>query len=251
MLPISVRDRLLSLARAARGTTLPVYSFYGATEYLFGTLKYWDGGDTDIIGLPLPMTELKLVPTGDRYEMLVRGPTLMPRQGYVGAPEASAELYDEQGYFRTGDAVRFADSAEPRAGLVFAGRLSEDFKLSSGTYVKVAELHDALIASCGEIVAEAVLCGVNQEKVGALLWLQPGADPGTLPDALRRFNAGQSGGAGRIGTALVLDAPPSFAAGEVTVKGNVANRVVRERRGADVDRLFAAIPDADVLCLTR
>jgi feruloyl-CoA synthase len=85
-----VRDRLIALSIAARGTAAPIFSFYGATEYLFGTLKYWTEGGTDIIGLPLPATDLKLVPFDGRYEMRVKGPTLMPQTGYIGAPEASA-----------------------------------------------------------------------------------------------------------------------------------------------------------------
>ena len=129
----NVKDRLIALSIAARGDAVPIYSFYGATEYLFGTLKYWAGGSTDVIGLPLPRTDLKLVKFGDRYELRVKGPTLMPRTGYIGAAQESESLFDDEGYFRTGDAVRFADEDDPRQGLVFAGRLSEDFKLDSGT----------------------------------------------------------------------------------------------------------------------
>ncbi len=249
VLPNAVRDRLLALSRAARGADIPIYSFYGATEYLFGTLKYWEGGDTDIIGLPLPLTELKLVPAGDRYEMLVRGPTLMPRSGYIGAAEASAALFDEDGYFRTGDAVRFADPADPARGLVFAGRVSDDFKLTSGTFVKVTELRDAILHGTDGIVSEVVLCGLNQDQVGALIWLAPEADPAALTAALTRFNTAQTGSASRIGRALMLATPPSFDAGEVTVKGNVAYRVVREHRATEVERLFAEPPDPAVIVL--
>ncbi|AMU93841.1 hypothetical protein AOA14_04390 [Sphingopyxis terrae subsp. terrae NBRC 15098] len=246
-----VRDRLTALSIAARGKAVPIFSFYGATEYLFGTLKYWTEGGTDVIGLPLPATDLKLVPFDGRYEMRVKGPTMMPQSGYIGAPEASALLFDEEGYFHTGDAVRFADPDEPRAGLVFAGRLSEDFKLDSGTYVTVEALRVALLAACGPHVAEAVICGLNRPYPSALLWLRAGEN-GTetraaIASAIATFNASQSGAARRIGAALILNEPPSFETGEVTVKGNVAQRVVRERRSADVDRLYAARPDADVM----
>ncbi len=246
-----VRDRLTALSIAARGKAVPIFSFYGATEYLFGTLKYWTEGGTDVIGLPLPATDLKLVPFDGRYEMRVKGPTMMPQSGYIGAPEASASLFDEEGYFHTGDAVRFADPDEPRAGLVFAGRLSEDFKLDSGTYVTVEALRVALLAACGAHVSEAVICGLNRPYPSALLWLGAGEN-GTetraaIASAIATFNASQSGAARRIGAALILDEPPSFETGEVTVKGNVAQRVVRERRSADVDRLYAVRPDADVM----
>lgn len=246
-----VRDRLTALSIAARGKAVPIFSFYGATEYLFGTLKYWTEGGTDVIGLPLPATDLKLVPFDGRYEMRVKGPTMMPQSGYIGAPEASASLFDEEGYFHTGDAVRFADPDEPRAGLVFAGRLSEDFKLDSGTYVTVEALRVALLAACGPHVSEAVICGLNRPYPSALLWLRAGENDtetrAAIASAIATFNASQSGAARRIGAALILNEPPSFETGEVTVKGNVAQRVVRERRSADVDRLYAARPDADVM----
>ncbi|QXF11328.1 AMP-binding protein [Sphingopyxis terrae] len=246
-----VRDRLTALSIAARGKAVPIFSFYGATEYLFGTLKYWTEGGTDVIGLPLPATDLKLVPFDGRYEMRVKGPTMMPQSGYIGAPEASASLFDEEGYFHTGDAVRFADPDEPRAGLVFAGRLSEDFKLDSGTYVTVEALRVALLAACGPHVSEAVICGLNRPYPSALLWLRAGENDtetrAAIASAIATFNASQSGAARRIGAALILNEPPSFETGEVTVKGNVAQRVVRERRSADVDRLYAARPEADVM----
>lgn len=246
-----VRDRLIALSIAARGKAVPIFSFYGATEYLFGTLKYWAEGGTDVIGLPLPATDLKLVPMGDRYEMRVKGPTLMPQTGYIGAPEASASLFDDEGYFCTGDAVRFADPHEPRAGLVFAGRLSEDFKLDSGTYVTVETLRLALLAACGDHVSEAVICGLNRPYPSALLWLKHRSDAANVRTeveaAISAFNKTQSGTARRIGAALILHEPPSFETGEVTVKGNVAQRVVRERRNLDVERLYAGHPDPAVM----
>ncbi|MCW0199431.1 AMP-binding protein [Sphingopyxis sp.] len=246
-----VRDRLVALSITARGKAVPIFSFYGATEYLFGTLKYWTEGGTDVIGLPLPATDLKLVPFDGRYEMRVKGPTMMPRSGYVGAPEASASLFDDEGYFHTGDAVRFAAPDDPRAGLVFAGRLSEDFKLDSGTYVTVEALRLALLAACGEHVSDAVICGLNRPYPSALLWLRtPDKAPklrARIEQAITAFNAAQSGAARRIGAALILDEPASFETGEVTVKGNVAQRVVRERRTADVERLYADRPDAAVM----
>lgn len=245
-----VRDRLVALSVAARGKAVPIFSFYGATEYLFGTLKYWTGGGTDVIGLPLPATDLKLVPIDDRYEMRVNGPTLMPQSGYIGAGAASASLFDEEGYFRTGDAVRFADPDDPRKGLVFAGRLSEDFKLASGTYVTVEALRQELLAACADHVSDAVICGLNQPYPSALLWLKAGRAADARPliaDAIRAFNAAQGGTARRIGAALVLDEPASFETGEVTVKGNVAQRVVRERRADQVARLYADRPDPDVM----
>ena len=247
----NVKDRLIALSIAARGEAVPIYSFYGATEYLFGTLKYWAGGNTDVIGLPLPRTDLKLVKLGDRYELRVKGPTLMPRTGYIGAREASASLFDGEGFFLTGDAVRFADEDDPHQGLVFAGRLSEDFKLDSGTYVTVEALRQKLLAACDELVSEVVICGLNRPYAAALLWLASSNHSATvrarLLDLIEAFNASQSGSARRIGAALVLDDPPSFESGEVTVKGTVAQRVLRERRAHDVNRLYGTKPDGAVM----
>lgn len=246
-----VRDRLIKLSIAARGRAVPIFSFYGATEYLFGTLKYWTGGGTDVIGLPLPATDLKLVPFDNRYEMRVKGPTLMPLSGYIGAPDASASLFDEEGYFRTGDAVRFADPDDPSAGLVFAGRLSEDFKLDSGTYVTVEALRQALLTACSDHVSEAVICGLNRPYPSALLWLRnPDREAdvrASVEAAIETFNRAQSGAARRIGAALIVVDAPSFETGEVTVKGNVAQRVVRERRIGDVERLYSDGTDPDVM----
>lgn len=246
-----VRDRLIALSIAARGKAVPIFSFYGATEYLFGTLKYWTEGGTDVIGLPLPATNLKLVPFDGRYEMRMKGPTLMPQSGYIGAPDASASLFDEEGYFHTGDAVRFADPDDACAGLVFAGRLSEDFKLDSGTYVTVEALRLALLTACRDHVSEAVICGLNRPYPSALLWLR---SPDQAADAraaiettISAFNRAQSGTARRIGAALIVADAPSFETGEVTVKGNVAQRVVRERRTGDVERLYSKRPDPDVM----
>lgn len=254
LMPQSVSERLAALSRAARGAEAPLYSFYGATEFLLGALKYWPGGPTDVIGLPLPGVDLKLVPIDGRYEMRMRGPTLMPRSGYLGAPGASVDLFDEEGYFRTGDAVRFADPDLPESGLVFAGRLADDFKLLSGTYVQVNALRQDFLAATETLVREIVFCGVNEDHVGALIWPRATLTPFAreeLRSLIDDFNEAQTGSARRIGTALVMTEPLAFDQGEVTDKGNAAPRVVRERRAADVARLFADPPDPAILCFTR
>lgn len=241
LLSPSVKRRLEALSAQARNEIVPVYSFYGATEYLFGTLKYWPGGSSDTIGLPLPAIDLKLVPLGDRYELRVNGPTLMPQSGYIGNPDASAGLFDQEGYYRTGDAVRFADEEDPSAGIIFAGRLSEDFKLASGTYVQIEALRQGLLNACGEVLGEAVICGLNQDYPSALVWLKGNdreAAVVALNDLIPDFNVQQGGSARQIGAIFIQDTPPSFDAGEVTVKGNVSQRVVRERRANDIERMY-------------
>lgn len=250
VLPEAVKERLLALSRAALGHELPIFSFYGATEYLFGTLKYWPGGRTDVIGLPLPGTDLKMQPVDGRYELCVKGPTLMPRSGYLGAPEASADLFDDEGYFRTGDAVHFADPDKPEEGVVFGGRIADDFKLTSGTFVSANALRNDLIDACAPLLREAVICGLNEAHVGALLWTSdaPSADlAGRIYAAVSAFNDRQTGSARRIRTAIIEREPLSFDAGELTDKGNISPRTIRARRAAAVADLFADAPARDVL----
>lgn len=251
-MPAALQARLEALGRRARGEPLPLFSFYGATEYLFGALRHWPAARADIIGLPLPGAELKLVPQQAKYELRISTPTLMPRSGYLGAPETSADLFDEDGYFRTGDLVEFANAADPAEGLLFAGRLADDFKLSSGTFVLVNALRLELLAACAPWLREAVICGVNEDAVGALLWADPAAgDPASLrataEAAIRAFNARQTGSARRIGAAMLMAEPLSFDAHELTDKGNASARIVRERRADDVGRLFGGGGHADVM----
>jgi feruloyl-CoA synthase len=251
MLPESVHARLLALSRAARGEEMPVFSFYGATEYLFGMVKYWPGGRTDVIGLPPPEAQLKLKPIGDRYELFVRTPTIMPRSGYLDAPEATASVFDEEDYFRTGDAVAFADPADPTQGLVFAGRIADDFKLSSGTFVGANALRQDLLTACAPLLKEVVLSGLNQEWVGALVWLdEKAASPGVteqLVEKLAAFNAQAGGSSRRVGTVAIMTEPLSFDAGELTDKGNVSPNMVRARRASAVASLFATPSPPGVL----
>lgn len=238
-----VKNRLEALSLQMRGHIVPIYSFYGATEYLFGTLKYWPSGSSDTIGLPLPATDLKLVDMGDRYELRVKGPTLMPQSGYIGAPDAAKDLFDEEGYFRTGDAVRFAEPDNPCAGVIFAGRLSEDFKLASGTYVQVESLRQNFLNKFGSLVQEVVICGLNEDYPAALVWLRGGNREAAIEElakAIPQFNKEQVGSARQIGAIIIEDNPPSFDAGEVTVKGNVSQRVVRERRQSSIAAIYRA-----------
>lgn len=251
VLPNSVRDRLLALSVAARGEEIPIFSFYGATEYLFGALKYWVGGPTDVIGLPLPGTVLKLKPDNDRYALWIKSPTQMPQSGYLGDPQASMDLFDTEGFFDTGDAVRFADPDDPAKGLVFAGRIADDFKLSSGTFVSVNALRQNLLSACEPLLGEAVICGLNENWIGALIWPKGDSNAGDtrsrIEESITAFNRAQKGSSRRIGTALIMSEPLSFDLNELTDKGNVAARIVRDRRASDVARLFAVQPDPDIL----
>jgi feruloyl-CoA synthase len=206
--------------------------------------------------VPIPGVTLKLVPRDDKLEIRVSGPNVTP--GYYRDPDATARAFDEEGFYRTGDAVQFVDPHDPTQGLMFDGRLAEDFKLVTGTWVHVGSLRIRLVSTAG-VLTDAVICGHDREFVAALAWLdQPEAkrvlgrvddvplnDPDLIAHmsaALRRLNAG-AGSSTRIERLLLLADPPDMDAGEITDKGYVNQRAVRERR-ADAVALLLADPVA-------
>ena len=195
----------------------------------------------------------KLVPAGDRYELRVKGPNVMP--GYYRDPEATAEAFDEEGFFRTGDAARWVDESRPEAGVAFAGRLSEEFKLASGTWVRATTLRTQLIDALQPYVRDLVIAAPDRPWLGALVWLDAtactdaGGEPAWRP-ALSRLLTAFNASRRRLQHAhprlLPLDEPPSAAAGEVTDKRSINTRRVLERRAAEVARLYAEPAPPDV-----
>jgi feruloyl-CoA synthase len=191
----------------------------------------------------------------------VKGPSVTA--GYYGDPERTGAAFDEDGYYRTGDAVRPVDDADPGRGLVFDGRISEDFKLATGTWVSVGTLRAALLDASGGLLAEAVLTGHDADYVGALVWLNPAkaaqlaaaagasarSEPvrAALADTLHRLNSGAAGSSRRILRALILDEPASLADGEITDKGYVNQRAVLDRRARLVRLLHTDPVDAAVV----
>jgi feruloyl-CoA synthase len=199
---------------------------------------------------------VKLVPAGEKYEFRVKGPQVSP--GYYNAPDLSAEAFDEEGYYRLGDAARLEDADDPSKGLVFDGRLVENFKLSSGTFVAAGALRVAAVSAIGGAVSDAIVCGEGHDGVGLLLFLnRPFCDRLSSEAAAReavragleRLNASAKGGGGRVARALILEGAPDPASGEITDKGYINQALARERRAFEVERLFAEVPDADVLVL--
>jgi feruloyl-CoA synthase len=216
------------------------------------------------IGVPVPGVELKLVPAGDKLEVRVRGPHVTT--GYWKRPDLTRAAFDEDGFYKPGDAVRFADPAEPAKGIVFDGRLAEDFKLATGTWVAVGALRVAALAAASPVLQDAIIAGENREWVGMLAWLNPtgcrkliGCDaplselarhPAVrkhVGRAIARWNADHGGSSQRIARMLLLPDAPSIDANEITDKGYINQRLALERRKADVERLFATAPDAGVL----
>ncbi|HXW29553.1 MAG TPA: feruloyl-CoA synthase [Xanthobacteraceae bacterium] len=269
-LPQNLWDRLETLAGRVAGHRIPLTSAWGATETApMATAAHFGIERAGVIGVPVPGTTLKLVPAGDKLEVRVRGPNVTP--GYWRRPDLTRECFDEEGYYRIGDAVRPLDPADAGKGLVFDGRIAEDFKLMSGTWVHVGALRVGVVSACAPAITDALVAGENRACVGLLAWLNPAGcaqltarqdrlsagewarDP-QLRDKVRRalenWNAAHTGGSQRVGRLLLLKDEPSIDAGEITDKGYINQRLALERRAAEVERLFADPPDADVIVIT-
>jgi feruloyl-CoA synthase len=266
-LPAPIAHELQALAVRTVGRRIPFTTVYGATETQCITQVHWPTDETGLVGLPLPGVQLKLVPTGERYALLVRGPTVTP--GYHGDAEQTARAFDEEGFYALGDTVRFLEPARPEAGLVFAGRLSEDFKLNTGTWVAVSALRQQVLNATAPLLSDCVICGLGEEVVGVMAWLNPSGVTATLGpasqeapalherqdvlerlrQALEAHNRAHPGSSQAIRRLLLLTEPPSFDAHEVTDKGYLNQSVTRQRRAAQVRELFAPSPGPHVLVL--
>ncbi|MFN4177451.1 AMP-binding protein [Phenylobacterium sp.] len=251
-----IYERMQALAIAETGHRIPLTTMYGATETQGITVVHWITERVGLIGLPLPGITLKLVPNGAKLEVRVKGPTVT--SGYHNDPEKTAAAFDEEGFYKLGDACRFLDPEDPKQGLVFDGRVTEDFKLDSGTWVSVGTLRPDLVAACSPYVFDMVLSGQDKPFVGALVWAAPaamaalGEEPlGTLTAILkerfRAFNAAAGGSSRQIGRFVILTEPPSIDAGEITDKGYVNQRATLERRQALVDAIYADPPGPGVV----
>jgi feruloyl-CoA synthase len=247
-------DRLQALSIKATGRRTPIVTMYGATETQGITVVHWEVERVGLIGLPLPGTTLKLVPNGEKLEVRVKGPTVMP--GYHNDPKKNAEVFDEEGFYCLGDAVKFVDETDPNKGLIFDGRVGEDFKLSSGTWVSVGTLRPDFVAACSPLIFDAVICGQDKDFATALVWPSPATaehyikaagDPakgfaalvGDLTRKAAAFNASEQGSSRRIKRLMVMTDAPSIDAGEITDKGYVNQRLVISRRANLVQALYA------------
>ncbi|MBI1200021.1 MAG: AMP-binding protein [Phenylobacterium sp.] len=243
-------DRIQAVAVRTVGERISFGSGYGATETGPTACNvHWPNLRMGMIGLPIPGTSVRLVPEAGKLDFRVKGPQVT--EGYLGQPERSAASFDEEGFYRLGDAARFVEPGEPLAGMIFDGRLSENFKLASGTFVGVGELRIGAIGAIGDAVTDAVVCGEGQEALGLLLYPSPKHDRAAIEAAVRAglaaFNARAKGSGGRIARALVLPDGPDAAAGEITDKGYIAQSLARTRRAAAIERLFADPPPPDVM----
>ena len=258
-----IYERFQALAIASVGERIPMTTMYGATETQGVTVVHWITERVGLIGLPLPGITLKLVPNGSKMEVRVKGPTVTP--GYHKRPDLTTAAFDDEVFYSLGDAARFIDDNDPAQGLVFDGRVTEDFKLDSGTWVSAGTLRAHAVAAASPLVFDCVVCGQDKPFVGLLAWpvaaackaLCGSADPAvivkdeTVRAAIREkfaaFNKTQSGSSTRIKRVILMAEPPSVDGHEITDKGYVNQRATMDRRKVLVDKLFTATPDADVI----
>jgi len=251
-LPQNLWERLEKLAVAEKNGELAMLSSWGSTETApSAAAVHYHIERAGVIGLPNPGCELKLVPAAGKLEVRVRGPNVTP--GYYRREDLTREAFDAEGYYRIGDAMKFADPAVPEKGLVFDGRVAEDFKLTSGTWVHTGAVRVKLIAAGNPVIQDAVITGHDRDQVGALVFLSPaakdlasGAVRAKVAAALRAL-AGEGGSSMHPVRALLLEEPPSIDAGEITDKGYINQRAVLERRAALVERLHAQAEDPAVI----
>ena len=227
---------------------------YGATETAPAAMFTNRGAArAGSVGLPMDGLEMKLVPVADKLEARFRGPSITP--GYWRRPELTTAAFDEEGYYRTGDAMRFVDPADPRQGFEFDGRTTEDFKLTTGTWVSVGPLRAKINSACSPLVQDVVITGHDRASLGALVF--PNAvvcrDLGAakmrarLQPVFDRLARESTGSSTMIGRAMIMDQPASIDASEITDKGSINQRAVLKNRAALVERLYAEPPDASII----
>jgi feruloyl-CoA synthase len=260
-------DELRDVALDACGEEIMIMTGFGATEtapfsFTTAALNAFAG----LVGLPAPGLEVKLAPVESKMEARVRGPNVTP--GYWRDDALTAAAFDDEGFYRLGDAMEFADPDDPRKGLVFNGRLAEDFKLSTATWVSVGPLRAKILAQAAGLIQDVVICGHDREFVTALVFpnLQMCRDVlGAVADVparallshpviVSRFTAvfttlaaASTGSSTFVARAIVLEDPPSMDAREVTDKGSINQKAVLAHRAALVDELYSASPSRHVL----
>lgn len=257
------------LDRAAReelGERVMIITGYGSTETApFAFTTTWPVEEAGHIGLPAPGMEVKLVPNGDKLELRLKGPNVTP--GYWRDPHKTAEAFDEEGYYRIGDAVRYADPEDLSRGFVFDGRVSEDFKLSTGTWVNFAAVRASVIGACAPLIRDVVLTGLDRNFIGAMIFpdleaccrfsgLPIGSDAATVlahkairdefTHSLERLAQRATGSSTQVARAVLLIDPPDIDKGEVTDKGSINQRAVRHHRVHLLERLHADVPEPDI-----
>lgn len=267
-LPQHLWTSLQDLSLEATGSKILMVSSWGATETSpMATDCHFEAVRSGVIGVPVPGTALKLVPSADKMEVRVKGPNVFP--GYWRQPDVTARSFDEEGYYIIGDAVEFVDVARPTQGLVFDGRVGEDFKLLTGTWVHVGSLRIAGIDALKPVAQDIVVTGHDRDEIGFLIFpnisecrtlcptLPADAPVEQIlcnPAVLSRVRQGMAmmknlgGGSSTFpARALLLAEPPSVEAGEITDKGYINQRAVLNRRADLIEYLYADVVDKTVI----
>jgi feruloyl-CoA synthase len=265
-----VWDGYRDMMSETRGERVLMASGLGATETSPMALQCtWDSEQSGAIGIPMPGVEAKLVAVGAKLEIRVKGPNITP--GYWKNEELTCAAFDEEGYYKFGDAVRFVDPGDVNKGFMYDGRLKEDFKLASGTWVSVGPLRTKIIHAFAPYVTDVAIAGLNRNFLGMLIFpnveacrsLAPElADAATPADILRHgsvtrkftelleyFAAQSTGNSNRVTRAILLEEPPSLDAGEITDKASLNQRAILEHRAAAVEEMYSPNPSARVLRL--
>jgi feruloyl-CoA synthase len=264
-----VWNSLDELAVQETGFRVPVLTGLGATE----TAPFFMSVNpltsrSGHVGLPVTGNDAKLVPDNGKLEVRAKGPNVTP--GYWRQPHLTAAAFDEEGFYRFGDAIKPADPDDLSAGFDFDGRIAEDFKLASGTWVSVGPLRARFIAACAPLVRDVVIAGINCDEISALVILDldgcrlinpaltpddlaaAAADPSireAFRDQMTKFLASATGSSTRITRAILLDTPMSIDRGEVTDKGSINQRAVLDHRSRLIDELYSPAPPAHVISL--
>jgi len=266
-LPQDVWERIESLSIAATGRKIPMTSAWGLTESApLATSVHFPSTRAGVIGLPVPGTELKMLPSGSKMELRLRGPNMTP--GYFRRNDLTSEAFDADGFYKTGDAGKFVDPEDPAKGILFDGRVAEDFKLLTGAWVSTGMVRVAAISACAEVIQDAVVTGHDRDEIGLLIipnvagmakiaglssdaplpeLLGNATSRQTLRDSLAAYNSQYPTSSTRIARLLFLAEPLSIDAGEITDKGYVNQRGVLERRHALVEQLYS--DDAEVILI--
>jgi feruloyl-CoA synthase len=266
-LPQDLWTRLDAVSVRACGQCVPMTSSWGATETAPAvTAAHFPLDRAGCIGVPIPGVELKLQPNGNRWEARVKGPNVTP--GYWRSSDLTKAAFDEDGFYRTGDAVRFADPDQPAAGLIYDGRLTEEFKLTTGTWVQPGMLRVGALAAASPVLQDAIIAGEGHDHVCIMAWLNlagcrqllgdnapaSAAEPAQNPvihnhvrEALTRWNSQNTGQSTRVRRAMLLAGAPSIDANEITDKGYINQRAALEHRKAELTRLFSSDPHPDII----
>ena len=262
-----VWNELDELSVAETGTRVPMLTGLGSTEtapfFMSVNPRTSHSGH---VGLPVPGNEAKLVPNNGKMEVRAKGPNVTP--GYWRLPEVSAAAFDSEGYYQMGDALKPVDPNDFNAGFDFDGRVAEDFKLASGTWVSVGPLRARFVAACAPLARDVIIAGINRDEIAAIVVLDldgcrlinptlpmddlaaTAADPlivAAFRERFAKFQGTATGSSTRITRAVLLGVPLSIDKGEVTDKGSINQRAVLENRKDLIERIYAATPGDDII----